>query len=246
MVGRTLHMIFWKEPNERAAAIQAVIDRSLIKGEAYLQQAFSDIDADHIEPYERFFNLHIFRQESEGTLRWLPMIYRKLRQKKNTFEPVLRSMKPGLSRLRTIARNGANQPHSDDFSDVYFVSSEGEKIYAHSKVLLNVDVVKNLVSQKRERGEKSSSLDREGQQFKSDEIHLGNRQFKSDAIHLFLDLVYGNCDLDELSEAHDLDVMYDIANALEYESLRDAVFRRTKVKLDALASEIRARSSHSR
>jgi len=215
--GYNHQMVLWKRPQERASAIQSVIDRNF-KSE-HLQQAILDIEAQRTQPYDRFFSLHLFRKQCSDNLRWLPQIYLKLWQTKNTFDAVLKTMTPHLLRLREIARKGVNQENHDDLPDIYFTSAEGEKVYAHSKWLSAASSVRNLAHP----GPDPVQC-----------VFPEDLKFSKYRINRFLDVVYGTCSLVELAEmtSATLDAVHDLANALGYEKLCDAIFKMVKANLD--------------
>jgi len=222
-LGYRLNMIMWKKPNERSSTIQSVIDQNLFSP-AHLQQAIADIEAGRTRSYEQFFQLHLFRKLCGDTLRWLPKIYLKLLQSKNTFEPALATMKPHLIKLREIARRGVQQDNQVDRPDIFFTSKEGERVYAHSQWLSGASSVRGL------------ALIRQGP---VECAFSAGSQFSKAAIHRFLDVVYGICPLSQLW-LDECDAVYDVARALGYENLCDTIFTKMKNDLD-FAIEMRNR-----
>jgi hypothetical protein len=200
-IGRSLHIVFFKGAKERAATIQSVIARNLIQVE-HLWQAIANIDRGATQVYERFFKLHIFRKGCKDYLQWLPQIYLKLWQSKGTFEPVLRSMKPHLQKLREITKLGIVMGNVADLPDIVFKSNDGQDVYAHSKWLSGIAATRNAPVQ-----------------------WLSPLQFNWNAsakeIHLFLDIVYGARALEELSN-DDLLSVYELANFQAYNGLGNA------------------------
>jgi len=210
----SIGLIFWKKHDERTFSIRSLIDRNLTQN-AQVLEAMRDIEAGRSNPYVRFFNLHIFRKKHRDDLHFLPQIYLKIWQQGDFCNSVMYSMQKHLSRFREIARTGINDANQNDRPDIYFTSSEGERVYAHSNFLSGISSVKNL--ERRGQAPFECPLP---QNFKPSTYEM----------NLFLDVMYGIRPLTYL-KVSELNIIHDIASALEYDRLRVEAFKRTKEQL---------------
>jgi hypothetical protein len=213
-----------KPQNEKAGAVQEAFDRYLIRGKENLQQAYRDIasyPSSRTAFYEQFFSLHLFRKDHQKDLQFLPLIYLKLRQATGNFEEVLESMKPRLCQLRKKAWIVRHTAHDDEYPDIYFVSAEGMKVYAHRQWLTQLKVVRDLAPQRSKRPMMVT-------------LPLNSRpSFR--ILNLFVDILYGAREL-KIQFSDDLEAIYNLADSLKCEKLRDAAYKYMQI---AIRREVR-------
>jgi hypothetical protein len=223
-----LACLFTRGDNEMAAVVQSALEKNLIKGNDHLLQAYQDIatyPSARTTFYEQFFSLHLFRKDHEQNLKWLPLIYLKLRQTTNSFEPIMASMQPCLKQLRNKARTGPNPANGDENPNLYFVSLEGERVYGHSQWLSQSKVIRDAAPQP-------------AGNIAPWEFPQGTKP-TSRILHLFLDIVYATAELKD-QNSEDLEAIYNLADSLKCKELRDAAFKHMQ---NALRKEMERRYS---
>jgi hypothetical protein len=208
-----------KTENEMAEKVQAALEHNLVRGNEHLQQAYRDIatfPSCRTVFYQQFFSLHLFRKNHNQNLQWLPLVYLRIRQTSNNFDPLMESMKPRLSQLRDKARNGPNPAYGDENPNLYFVSAEGEHVHAHTQWLSQSKLIREAAPQP------AGNI--------IPVVFPENSKPKSQILHLFLDIVYGVQELPHQSSA-DLESLYNLAESLKCEKLRLAAYKNMQIAI---------------